>query len=94
MSLAEWSWRRVATVSAAWVIGFPPLALATLFTRAALLDPAPSPVPVVGTGTLKVVFEYPSPTATLLSIFWLGPPVLLLGIWLLTRDGSDNSGAA
>ena len=93
MSLAQWSWRRVAAVCFAWVIGFPPLALAALGIRAALLDRAPSAIPE-GTGTLKVMFEYPSPTATLLSILWLGPPLLLLGLWFITRERADDSGSA
>ena len=93
MSFARWSWRRVAKVCVAWLIGFPPLALAVLFTRAALLDRPSSAIPVEEGGILKLIFEYPSPTATLLSILWLGPPLLLLGIRVLMRERGDDSGA-
>jgi hypothetical protein len=91
MSFARWSARRVATICFSWVIGFPPLALAALFTRAALFS-RPSANSIEGTGSLTNIFEYPSPTATLLSILWLGPPLLVVGIWLLVRERGDDSG--
>jgi hypothetical protein len=92
MSFARWSARRVAIVCFAWFIGFPPLALAALFTRAALLS-RPSANSMEGPGSLKNIFEYPSPTATLLSILWVGPPLLVVGMWLLARERSDDSGS-
>ena len=91
MSLAHWSWRRVATFSFVWLVGFPPLGLTALYARTALLNPAPDGNPVQGHGGFEIILEYPSTAATLLTILWLGPPLLLLAIWLHVRARGDES---
>jgi len=91
VSVAHWSWRRLTTVCLAWLLGFLPLAVAALYARTALLNPAPDGHSREAGGGLEIVLEYPSTAATLLTALWLGPPLLLIAVWLHVRVRGGKS---
>ena len=93
MSLAHWSWRRVAIACFVWLLGFAPLGLMALYARTALLNPASNGDSVSGANGLEIVLEFPSTAATVLTVLWLGPPLLLLVIWLHVRVRGGESGS-
>ena len=88
MALAEWSVLRIAATCLAWLVGIPVLGILVLVARSgigALFERSTqgeSPA-----YELTVMFEYGPFQKVLFFLLWLGPPVVLLVVWLVLRSG-------
>ena len=96
MGLNEWSVSRLAVTSLAWLIGVPVVSALSFLAYFWLRGRAfhHSTQGELGTHRLTVLVEYGMLGKAIFLILWLGPPIIILIVWLVLRGGFDRPSAS